>query len=666
MKITDLLGESAVRLDGAAVSKEDVIHKMVELIAATGAVSDTETYRKAVLAREESGSTGMGEGVAIPHAKTSAVTKPALAAMVLPDGVDYDSLDGEPAHLVFLIAAPDTEDNIHLDVLSRLSVLLMDDGFREALLGAKSVSEFRAAIDRAEKEKFPEEEAAQRTPKAAGSARLLAVTACPTGIAHTYMAAESLEKKAVERDILIKVETNGSGGVKNALTAEDIRLADAVIIAADKDVEMSRFDGKPVVFARAADGINRAGELIEKALSGTVPLYRHRGAVGEAEGAVQDSFGRRLYKSLMNGVSHMLPFVIGGGILIALSFLFDSANAGTDVFGNGTPLSAFLNQIGNLAFGLMFPILAGFIAMAIGDRPALMLGMVGGMIAKTGFSLSVPQEQWASAGFLGAIFAGFIAGYLMLGIRKLLGGLPRALEGTKPVLLYPVLGILAIALIMVFIVNPPMVVFNNWLNGALNSMGSGSRVVLGIVLGGMMSIDFGGPINKAAYVFGTVSIAGGQHDIMAAVMIGGMVPPLAIALATTFFKSRFTKSERQTSLTNYIMGLSFITEGAIPFAASDPLRVIPPCAIGSAVAGGLSMLFGCGSPAPHGGIFVIGIIEHPLMFLVALAGGSLVGMLLLAVFKKPLPHDEGGSARDNTEHNETAAAMRLVRGGAGR
>ena len=599
MKIVDLLKRESVELNGKVTSKPEAIEKMVALMAAGGNLADVEAYKKGVFAREEESTTGIGEGIAIPHAKTAAVKAPGLAAMVVKDGVDYDSLDGEPAKLIFLIAAPDTEDNVHLEVLSRLSMLLMDPDFRTGY-------------------------------------RVLAVTACPTGIAHTYMAAESLENKAKEMGITIKVETNGSGGAKNVLTAQEIEACDCIIIAADKDVKMARFDGKPVIMTKVANGISKAEELLNEATSGNVKIYHHAGGEDEEGQVADESLGRKIYKSLMNGVSHMLPFVIGGGILIALSFLVDGANAGTSSFGSGTPLAAFFNKVGNTAFGMMFPILAGYIAMAIGDRPALMPGIVGGLLAKAGTSIFLPEEQWVSSGFFGALIAGFVAGYLMLLLKKLLEKLPKSLEGTKPVLLYPFFGILLMGVIMIFLVNPPIGAFNTWLNNCLASMGESSKILLGAVLGGMMSIDFGGPFNKAAYVFGTAAIASGQIDIMAAVMIGGMTPPIGIALSTLFFKNRFTKSEQQTTVTNFIMGMSFITEGAIPFAASDPLRIIPPCVVGSAVAGALSMAFGCGSRAPHGGLFVIGIIENAPMFLVALIIGAVITMAGIVLLKKPL------------------------------
>lgn len=632
MKITDLLKACSIELNGAPATKEETIREMVGLMAKGGNISDTDKYMEGVFAREEEGTTGIGEGIAIPHAKNDAVRAPGLAAMVIPNGVDYDSMDGEPVNLVFLIAAPNTEDNVHLEVLSRLSMLLMDGSFKENLLKADTAEEFLDCVDRAEKEKFEEEK--PQTASETGY-RILAVTACPTGIAHTYMAAESLEKTAAQMGYSIKVETNGSGGDKNVLTPEEIADCECIIVAADKEVRMARFDGKPVIVTKVADGIHKPEELIRDAVSGKAPVYHSSGQESGGESpAGEESLGRKIYKALMNGVSHMLPFVIGGGILMALSYLCDGANAGTDIFGNGTPLARFFNLTGNTAFGMMFPILAGYIAMAIGDRPALMPGIVGGLLARAGTSVFLPEDEWISSGFFGALIAGFVAGYLMVLIKKALERLPRALEGTKPVLLYPFTGILLMGAIMIFLVNPPMGAFNEWLNSTLSGMGEGSKIMLGIVLGGMMAVDFGGPFNKAAYVFGTASIASGQFDIMAAVMAGGMVPPIAIALGTTFFKNCFTESERQTTVTNYIMGLSFITEGAIPFAASDPLRIIPPCIIGSAAAGALSMAFGCGSRAPHGGIFVVGIMENAPMFLVAALIGAVVGMAGIVLLKK--------------------------------
>lgn len=639
MKITDLLKRESVELSGTPESKGQAIDQMVELMAKGGNINDLQRYKEGVLKREEEGTTGIGEGIAIPHAKTDAVSAPGLAAMLVPQGVDYDALDGQPVHMIFLIAAPNTEDNVHLEVLSRLSMLLMDDEFRNNLLDAADVTEFLAHIDEAERKKFPEEygEEKQTQDQPEEGYRVLAVTACPTGIAHTYMAAESLENKAKEMGISIKVETNGSGGAKNVLTPEEIAQCECIIIAADKEVDMPRFDGKPVITTKVANGIHKAEELLTEATSGKVAVYHNASkASGSGFGGEEESLGRKIYKALMNGVSHMLPFVIGGGILIAMAFLFDGAHAGTAEFGMGNPFSRFLKQVGDISFGMMFPILAGYIAMAIADRPALMPGIVGGLLAKSGMTMAAEEAGWVSSGFFGALIAGFAAGLIMLGLKKILEKLPKALEGTKPMLLYPFLGIAAMGALMVFVVNPPVGAFNEWLNQVLASMGESSRILLGAVLGGMMAIDFGGPFNKAAYVFGTASIASGQFGIMAAVMAGGMVPPIGIALATLFFKNRFTKSEQQTVATNFIMGLSFITEGAIPFAASDPLRIIPPCIAGSAVAGALSMLFGCGSRAPHGGIFVIGIIDNPLLFLAAVAAGSVVAMLGIVLLKKPL------------------------------
>lgn len=639
LRITDLLAQEAIELNGAPANKNEAIEQMIELMATSGKVTNIAEYTAAVLKRETEGSTGIGEGVAIPHAKSNAVSSPGLAAMVVKSGVNFDSLDGEPAYLIFLIASPNTEENVHLEVLARLSVLLLDDAFRNSLMHAENTAHFMTIINEAETARFATEDAKASATHAPASnlPQILAVTACPTGIAHTYMAAEALEKAAAKMGVSIKVETDGSGGIKNKLTAAEIAAAKGIIIAADKDVEMARFNGKPVLSTKVADGIHKPQALIEDIQAGKAPEYHHTGAEGGDSFGAEDSFGRKMYKALMNGVSYMLPFVIGGGILLALSFLFDGANAGNANFGSGNSLSLFLNTIGGLSFGLMFPILAGFIAMAIGERPAFMVGMVGGLIAKSGVSMSLPQEEWISSGFFGALLAGFIAGFLMLALRRIFSVLPKALEGTKPTLLYPFFGILLISAIMVFIVNPPVSWFNTWLYTQLDNMGESSRVLLGIVLGGMMSIDFGGPINKAAYVFGTASIATGQTDIMAAVMAGGMVPPLAIALSTLFFKNRYTKAERGTTVTNFVMGASFITEGAIPFAATDPLRVIPSCAIGAATAGGLSMLFGCGSPAPHGGLFVIPVITNWPMYLVAIAAGAVVGMLMLALLKKPLP-----------------------------
>lgn len=623
MRIIDLLKKESISLDNKVSSKSEAIDTLVELMNKSGNLNDKKEYKEAVLQREELSTTGIGDGIAIPHAKTKAVRDAGLSSMVVKDGVDYDSLDGEPANLFFMIAAPDGENNLHLEVLARLSTILMDSDFRESLINAKSKSEFLKLIDEKEKEKFDEPKEEVKEVSKDGY-QVLAVTACPTGIAHTYMAAESLENKAKEMGITIKVETNGSGGAKNILTKEEIEKADCIIVAADKKVQMDRFDGKKVIQTKVANGIHKAEELLTDAVNGKAPIYHAEGNGSDDEVSGEgESFGRQIYKHLMNGVSHMLPFVIGGGILIALAFLFDDYSIDPANFGMNTPFAAFLKTVGGTAFGFMLPVLAGYIAMSIGDRPALAVGFVGGMLANEGGS-----------GFLGALLAGFIAGYLVVGLKKVFDKLPESLEGLKPVLLYPLFGILLIGAIIIFIVNPPVSALNDGITNLLNSMGESSKVILGLILGGMMAIDMGGPFNKAAYVFGTASLATGNYDIMAAVMIGGMVPPLSIALATTFFKNKFTKKERQSGITNYVMGLSFITEGAIPFAASDPVRVIPSCVAGSAIAGGMSMFFNCTLMAPHGGIFVVPVIGNPLMYLVSLIVGSLVGMLILGLLKK--------------------------------
>lgn len=664
MKINDLLDPRSIDLDAHVSTKEEAIDHLVELMAASGKVADLETYKQCVKKREEEGSTGIGEGVAIPHAKTDAVTSPGLAAMVVKEGCDYDAMDGLPTHLFFLIAAPDTDDNVHLDVLGRLSVLLMDDGFRQGLMNAKSIEEFCKLVDQAEQGKMEEDGEQQAAKPPQSGYRLLAVTACPTGIAHTYMAAEGLADKAEEMGITIKVETDGSGGVKNALTPEEIANCEGIIVAADREVEMARFDGKPVLKTKVADGIHKPQQLIEAVLDGRAPIYHTGENVSPSEnGGEKESAGRKVYKYLMNGVSHMLPFVIGGGILIALAFLFDSIlapNGPSASFGTNSPLAAFLKTSGNVAFGFMLPVLAGFIAMAIADRPGLMVGFVGGSLANMGVCFQNGQfvdvntagANVVSAGFLGALVAGFLGGFLVRGLEKLCDYLPHALEGIKPVLIYPFVGLLAIAALMIFIVDPLFSTLNVVISNALSSLNAGENLAMGVLLGalvgGMMSVDMGGPVNKAAYLFGTASlVVGGQavsSGVMASVMIGGMVPPLAIALCSTFFKNRFTKKERDSGLTNYIMGLCFITEGVIPFAASDPLRVIPSCVVGSAVSGALSMLFGCRLPAPHGGIFVFPVVENWLLYLVALAVGSVVSMFLLALLKKPLPKEKNGLA----------------------
>lgn len=631
MRIRDLLSKESIELQGAAAGKEDVLNQMVALMAKSGKIKDVENYRKGVFAREEEGTTGIGEGIAIPHCKSDAVAKPGLAAMVVKDGVDFDALDGGKVNLIFLIAAPDTEDNVHLDVLSRLSVLLMDENFTASLKNARTVDEFLSVIDAAEAEKEDTKET--KAEDAAGKKYILAVTGCPTGIAHTYMAAESLEKKAKELGCEIKVETRGSGGAKNVLTQDEINRADAIIVAADTQVPMSRFDGKPVIECKVADGISKAEELITRAMNGKAAIYR-AGSKKEAEDDTEtekDSIGHQIYKHLMNGVSHMLPFVVGGGILIAIAFLIDGLSVDLNSlpldersnFGTITPLAATFKSIGGTAFGFMLAILAGYIAMSIADRPGLAVGIVGGAIAANGTS-----------GFLGALAAGFVAGYLVLGLKKVCSKLPDSLEGIKPVLLYPLIGIFLIGIIMMYIVEPPIGALNTMINEGLKGLGGTSVIFLGALLGGMMSVDMGGPLNKAAYVFGVASIAAGNYNIMAAVMVGGMVPPLAIALATLFFKNKFTESERKAGPTNFIMGLSFITEGAIPFAASDPLRVLPACIAGSAAAGALSMAFDCTLMAPHGGIFVFLTVGHPLLYLVSLAVGSVISCVLLGVLKK--------------------------------
>ena len=634
MRITELLDKRSIRIDGAPKSKNEALDQMVELMAKSGKINDLEAYRQEVYRREEEGTTGVGEGIAIPHGKGAFVDKPGLAAMVVKDGVDYDSLDGEPVHLIFLIAAPNTKDNVHLDVLSKLSVLLMDEDFSRALQNAKSPEEFMKIVDEADQE-APDLDEKLKADEATSEDqfRILAVTACPTGIAHTYMAAEGLEKAAKAKGCFIKVETRGSGGAKNVLTAEEIKNADCIIVAADTKVPMDRFNGKKLIEVQVSDGISKADKLIEQAMSGNVPVYTASENAEVSEKKAGGSKGHQIYMQLMNGVSHMLPFVVGGGILIALTFLIDglcvdmtslTAEA-RQSFGSITPVAATLKSIGNLAFGFMLPVLAGFIAMSIADRPGLAVGFVGGAIAANGKS-----------GFLGALVAGFLAGYLILLLKKLFEKLPEALEKIAPVLLYPVFGILIVGLVMTFVVEPPIGALNTALNTALTNMSGSSKVLLGIIVAGMMAVDMGGPFNKAAYVFGTASIAAGNYGIMAAVMIGGMVPPCAIALASLLFKDKFTKTERESAPTNFIMGLAFITEGAIPFAASDPLHVIPACVIGSGLAGALSMAFNCTLMAPHGGIFVFPVVGNPLMYLVALAVGTVVGALMLGVLKKKI------------------------------
>ena len=634
MRITDLLDKRSISLTAAPKSKEEALNEAIALMAESGKINDTEGYRKQVFAREEESTTGIGEGIAIPHGKCAAVNRPGLAAMVIKDGVDFESLDGEPVTLLFLIAAPDTKDNVHLDVLSKLSMMLMDEEFTKNLRNASTAEEFLEIIDKADEEKKSVDERLSDINKADDSqVKILAVTSCPTGIAHTYMAAEGLEKAAKAKNCYIKVETRGSGGAKNVLTDKDIEEADFIIIAADAKVPMERFDGKKLIERQVSDGINKADELIDLAIKGEAPVYKSGvRSDGEVEKTTtKKGIGHKIYTQLMNGVSHMLPFVVGGGILIAISFLIDGfavdinslSAAERSSFGSITDAARLFNEIGNVAFKFMLPVLAGFIAMAIGDRPALAVGFVGGMMAANGTS-----------GFLGALVAGFAAGYIVLLLVKLCSKLPDALEKIAPVLIYPVVGILVMGLLMKFAVEPVMGYINTAMNNGLKSMGSGSRIVLGLVLGGMMAVDMGGPFNKAAYVFGTASIASGNYDMMASVMIGGMVPPCAIALATIIFKNKFSKQERQSGPTNLIMGLAFITEGAIPYAAADPFRVIPACVVGSGVAGALSMAFKCTLMAPHGGIFVVPVMGNKFMYLLALVIGTAVSTVLLGILKK--------------------------------
>lgn len=638
MTIRDLLAAESINLNGTPAGKTEALNQCIDLMAKSDKIADVEKYRKGVFAREEEGTTGIGMGIAIPHCKSDAVTKAGLAAMVVKDGVEFESLDGTPAKIIFLIAAPNTEDNVHLQVLSKLSVMLMDEQFTNSLINAGSVDEFLNIIDSAEKAKDEKEAAKEAKAKEPVEVKkddvfIVAVTACPTGIAHTYMAAEAIEKKAKELGYQVKVETRGSGGAKNVLTDDEIAKAAGVIVACDTNVPTDRFDGKKVIECQVSDGINKAEELIKRIAAGDAPVFKASGKKEASHSSVggKESVGHQIYKHLMNGVSHMLPFVVGGGILIAIAFLIDGFSVDLNSlpadqranFGTITQAAALFKGIGGTAFGFMLPILAGFIAMSIADRPGLAVGFVGGSIAANGTS-----------GFLGALVAGFVAGYIVLLLKKVFSKLPESLDGMKPVLLYPLLGIFLVGVIMQFVVEPPIGALNTAINNGLNGLNGASAVVLGVLLGGMMSVDMGGPVNKAAYVFGTASIAAGNYNIMAAVMIGGMVPPIAIALATIFFKNKFTAEERKAGPTNFIMGLSFITEGAIPFAASDPLHVLPACVVGSAVAGGLSMAFGCTLMAPHGGIFVVPTIGNPLMYLVALVIGSFIACGLLGLLKK--------------------------------
>ena len=649
MRITDLLKKNGIALNVNVSDKSAAINKLVSLHEKCGNLKNTAAFKEGILKREEMGTTAVGMEVAIPHAKSDAVKAPALTAITVPNGVDYGAADKKPCKLIFMIAAT-TDGDVHLEVLARLMQLLMDEEFTAKLKTAKTADEFLAIIDKKETEKFPDEAKASAKPAKKGY-RVLAVTACPTGIAHTYMAAEALVKAGEKMGITVKVETNGSGGAKNVLTAEEIANCDGIIIAADKSVETARFDGKPVYSTKVSDGINKPEELIKKIINGQAPVFHSdRKAKAEVSGGGNESIGRQLYKHLMNGVSHMLPFVVAGGIFIAIAFLIDAASgvqaAGNSAFGTVNPVAAWFKNIGGYAFNFMIPILAGFIARSIADRPGLLVGFVGGFLATNGATFVDPgAAATIPSGFLGALLAGFAGGYLMLALEKLCDKLPNALEGIKPVLLYPLAG-LGIVAVMMCAVNPIMGIVNTGLNSGLiwlyeNNLG----ILLACILGAMMSIDMGGPFNKAAYVFGTgmlttaatnPEVATVAYQIMACVMIGGMVPPLAIALSTTFFKSRWTAEERKNGVVNYVMGLSFITEGAIPYAASSPLKVIPSCAIGSAVAGGLSWLFGCTLMAPHGGIFVVATIGNPLLYLLALAIGSVVGMILLTIMKRPI------------------------------
>ena len=647
MRIIDLIDKKSVKLNLSSKDKQSVVNELVELVNNSGNLNDKNGYKEAILAREELSTTAIGEGVAIPHAKNKSVNKACLAAGISKEGIDYEAFDDSLSHLFFMIAAPDGANDTHLEVLSRLSTILMDESFRNDLINASSEDEFLNLINKKEKEKFPEEEEVKEEIEIEEKSDLptvLAVTACPTGIAHTFMAAENLSQKAAAKGVSIKVETNGSAGVKNRLTKEEIEHATCIIVAADKNVEMTRFNGKKVIITKVADGIHKADELIDKAVKGDAPIYHASQDNNEESSNEKEGLGRQFYKHLMNGVSHMLPFVVGGGILIAIAFLLDDYSINPANFGMNTPVAAFFKTIGGQAFGFMLPVLAGYIAMSIADRPGLAVGFVGGILASAGYTfgnlMNFSEITPVSAGFLGALLAGFVGGYLVLLLKKIFSVLPDSLEGIKPVLLYPVFGILLIGVIMLA-VNPIMGAINTGLNNFLSSMSGTSKIVLGTILGAMMAIDMGGPFNKAAYVFGTAQLtvanAGPeQYGIMAAVMIGGMVPPLAIALATTFFKNRFSESERKSGVVNYVMGLSFITEGAIPFAAADPLHVLPACIVGSGVAGALSMAFNCGLRAPHGGIFVLPTITNPLMYLVALLIGSIIGALLLGILKKPL------------------------------
>ena len=675
MRIRDLLAPESIMLQGVASDKTDVLNQMVELMAKSGKIADVDTYRKGVFAREEEGTTGVGEGIAIPHCKSSAVKAPGLAAMVVPDGVEFDALDGAPVHILFLIAAPDTKDNVHLDVLSKLSTLLMDESFTQSLIHASSVDEFLAIIDRAESKK---DDMVKVETKPANGFQVLAVTACPTGIAHTYMAAEALEKKAAELGITIKVETRGSGGAKNVLTDEEIKAANAILVAADTKVPMDRFDGKKVIECKVADGINKAETMLSRAVKGDAPVYHAAEGAKKEAGSEKSGGAHSIYTHLMSGVSHMLPFVIGGGIMIALAFLIDTimgyGATGGSAFGTCTPLSAFFKYAGGLAMGLMVPVLSGYIAYSIADRPGLAVGFTGGLLASSGNAIAAGYV-WADgttgfqkfiadfafqganggntvSGFLGGIVAGFLAGYSVLLLKKAFSKLPASLDGIKPTLIYPLLGILIISILMCFIFNPLIGLINTGLSNMLTGIANaGFITVLGLILGAMMAIDMGGPINKAAYVFGTGMLATANQMMangaaasdpavqacyiaMASIMVGGMVPPVGIALACQFFPKKFNEAEKSSKVSNLVMGCSFITEGAIPFAAADPLHVIPCTLVGAGVAGFLSALFGCTLMAPHGGIFVFATVGHPLLYIVSWLVGSVITAVLLGIIKR--------------------------------
>ena len=632
MRLIELFSREATELNVKAKVKEEIIDKLVDLQATHGNITDKAAYMQAIFDREAEFSTCVGNGIVVPHARTGVVTAPSLAVARLAEPIQYNEEDDEKSDLFFMIAAP-MNGSLHVDVLARLMTLLAEDTLVDKLRAAKTEEEFLDLLDKAEQVNFGSDSFTEE-PVAKGGFRILAVTACPTGIAHTYMAAENLAKAGTALGVPIKVETNGSGGAKNVLTAEEIANCDGIVIAADKNVEMARFDGKPVVITRVADGIHKPEELIRRVLDGQAPVYRDTGGGAKEAGASQ-SAGSAFYKHLMNGVSHMLPFVVGGGIMIALAFLLDDYSINPAGFGSNTPLAAFFNTVGGAAFGFMLPVLAGFIAMSIADRPGLAVGFTGGALAVSGVSFA---SIWngappVSGGFLAALLAGFAAGYIVKFLKKITEKFPRSLDGIRPILIYPLGGILIIGVVMCAI-NPLMGAINTGLSNMLNAMGSTSKVLLGLVLGGMMSIDMGGPVNKAAYVFGTAALSNGNYDIMAAVMVGGMVPPLVIALSTTFFPKKWTKEERNNGFVNYIMGLCFISEGAIPYAAADPGRVLPSCIIGSAIAGALSMIFGCTLMAPHGGIFVFPTVGKPLMYIVALLVGSVVGALVLTALKK--------------------------------